>query len=167
VRQQGSTCFFLKRSPLEEAGCEAPSSPHRSECELKVLALAGESSYEFGMGKKVLFVDDDDNWRSKVSSSLKGAGHEVLAAKDATQAMLQAEDAKLGLIILDLDLGGEDGLMLMKFLKRNHPGVPIILFSDTEHDEEAIKAMLLQGAHQYLRKGSTEELIKAVRRSFR
>jgi DNA-binding response OmpR family regulator len=132
-----------------------------------VLALTDGAYYEFGMGKKVLFVDDDENWRGKVSNSLKSAGHDVLAAKDATQAMLQAEEAKLGLIILDLDLGGEDGLMLMKFLKRNHPGVPIILFSETEHDEEEVKAMLLLGAHQYLRKGSMEELIKAVRRSFR
>ena len=57
--------------------------------------------------------------------------------------------------------------MLMKFLRRNHPGVPLILFSETEHDEEAVKAMLLQGAHQYLRKGGMKELIKAVRRSFR
>jgi DNA-binding response OmpR family regulator len=119
------------------------------------------------MGNQVLFVDDDENWRARVTSSLRGAGHNVLAAKDATDAMLQAEKAKLGLIILDVDLGGEDGLMLMKFLKRNYPGVPVILFSDTEHDEETVKAMLLQGAHQYLRKGSIEELLKAVRRSFR
>jgi DNA-binding response OmpR family regulator len=119
------------------------------------------------MGKKILFVDDDENWRVKVASSLKGTGHEVLAAKDATEAMLQAETGKLGLIVLDLDLAGEDGLVLMKFLRRNHPDVPVILFSDTEHDEEAVKGMLLQGAHQYLRKGSTEELVRAVRRSFR
>lgn len=125
------------------------------------------SAYKFVMGNQILLVDDDDNWRVRATTSLKGAGHNVLPAKDATEAMIQAEKAKLGLIILDVDLGGEDGLMFMKFLKRNYPGVPIILSSDTEHDEEAVKAMLLQGAHQYLRKGSIEELLKAARRSFR
>ncbi len=119
------------------------------------------------MGKKILLVDDDEDWRVRAASSLKSVGHDVLVAKDATEAMVQADSAKLGLIVLETDLGGEDGLVLMKFLKRNSPGVPIILTSATEHDEEAVKAMLLQGAHQYLRKGSIEELVKAVRRSFR
>ncbi len=57
--------------------------------------------------------------------------------------------------------------MLMNFVKRDHPGVPIILFSETGHDEEQVEAMLLLGAHPYRRKGSMEELIQAVRRSFR
>ena len=119
------------------------------------------------MEKKILFVDDDEHWRSLVSITLKGVGHDVLTAKDASEGMWLSEDHKLGLIILDLDLGGESGLMLMKFLRRNHPDVPIILFTGKEHDEEAIKKMLLQGAAQYLKKGSMEELVKAVRRSFR
>ena len=57
--------------------------------------------------------------------------------------------------------------MLMKFLKRHHPCVPIILFSETDHDEEQVKATLLLGAHPYRCKGSMKELIKAVRTSFK
>lgn len=119
------------------------------------------------MGKKILFVDDDEHWRSVVGITLKGVGHDVLTAKDASEAMRLCEGSDLGLIILDLDLDGENGLMLMKFLRRNQPDVPILLFTGMEHDEEAVKRMLFQGASQYLKKGSMDELVKAVRRSFR
>ncbi len=119
------------------------------------------------MEKKILFVDDEEDWRTVVSATLKSAGHEVLAARDASEAMRLSEGASLGLIILDLNLAGESGAMLMRFLRRNHPGVPFLIYTGLEHDEEAVSKLLLQGASQYLRKGPMEELVKAVNRSFR
>jgi DNA-binding response OmpR family regulator len=114
------------------------------------------------MQKKVLFVDDDETWRKRVVASLGQAGYEVLAAKDATEAMALAESNPLGLIILDVNLDGENGLMLLKFLRRNHPGIPIMLFSCIEHDDAAVRSMLEMGADQYLPKSSIDELIVAV-----
>lgn len=114
------------------------------------------------MGKKVLFVDDEEEWRMIVGTSLGSAGFQVLVAKDATDAMQKAEGAELGLILLDLNLGGENGMMLMKFLRLNHPGVPIVLYTGTEHDDAQVLEMLSLGVHQYLQKGSMEELILNV-----
>ena len=119
------------------------------------------------MGKKILFVDDEEDWREIVAATLKGVGHEVMTAKDASEAMQLSEGVKLGLIILDLNLAGENGVMLMRFLRRNHPEVPILVYTGMQHDEAAVKSMLLQGAAQYLRKGSMDDLVKAVTRSFR
>jgi DNA-binding NtrC family response regulator len=119
------------------------------------------------MAKKVLYVDDEADWRSIVASTLKNVGHDVLTASDATEAMQLSEGAQLGLIILDLNLGGEDGLVLMRFLKRNHPDVPILIYTGLEHDVAAVNRMRMQGAVQYLRKGPMEELTRAVQRSFR
>jgi DNA-binding response OmpR family regulator len=81
--------------------------------------------------------------------------------------MKLADGAQLGLIILDMDLAGEDGLSLMHYLRRNHPGVPVVIYTGLEHDEEAIKNILRHGATQYVRKGTLEELVQAVRRLFR
>lgn len=110
----------------------------------------------------MLYVDDDKDWRDAVATSLQDAGHDVLTAKDATQAMLLTEGVEFGLIILDLDLDGEDGLMLMRFLKRNQPDAPIILYTGLSHDDDAILEMLRQGAHQYVRKGPLADLHQAV-----
>ena len=117
--------------------------------------------------KKILYVDDEQTWREMVAEALKAVGHEVLTAKDASEAMEQSDGINLGLIILDLNLAGESGLMLMRFLRRNHPTIPILLYTGQDHDEERVRSMLLQGAAQYLRKGTMKELVQAVGRSFR
>ena len=80
----------------------------------------------------------------------------------AGEAVLQKDDIDLSLIVLDLDLGGENGLMLMKHLKRHHPDAPIIIYTGMEPDEPAIRRMRDQGADQCLRKGTMSELVAAV-----
>ena len=118
-------------------------------------------------GKKILYVDNDKDWRDVVTVTFQDAGYEVLTAKDATEAMLLTDGVKLGLIILDLNLDGEDGLTLLEFLKCNQPAVPVILFTGLNHDDEAIQEMLRQGAHQYVRKGPLAELHQAVQAAVR
>jgi hypothetical protein len=43
--------------------------------------------------------------------------------------MRKAAGSRLGLMIVDEDLAGESGIMLTKFLRRNHPGVPTMLYT--------------------------------------
>lgn len=117
--------------------------------------------------KKILFVDDEEEWRTVVAAALSEIGHEILTAADASEAMRLMEGVSLGLIILDLNLAGESGLTLMKYLRHNQPGVPVLLYTGLEHDEGTVEAMRQAGADQYLRKGPMEDLVGAVRRSFR
>lgn len=119
------------------------------------------------MDAKVLFIDDDAAWREIALAALQDAGYQVVAAQDASEAMEKADGLNLGLIILDLNLAGESGLSFMKYLRHNHPDVPILLFTGMEHDDSAVRAMLDQGADQYLRKSSIEELIVTVGTYFR
>jgi DNA-binding response OmpR family regulator len=119
------------------------------------------------MVKKVLFIDDDPDWREVALSCLQDAGYEVIAAKDASEALEKAVGADLGLIILDLNLAGESGLTFMQYLKHNLPDVPILLFTGMDHDDSTVRAMLDQGADQYLRKTGTAELIVTVGTYFR
>lgn len=124
--------------------------------------------YEFPMGrKKILYVDDENDWRRMVSTFFKVAGYQVVTAKDGSEALAETEGVGLGAIILDVNLAGEDGIMLMKYLNHNHPDVPIILYTGLPHDDESIQVLLAAGAHQYLRKGSMGELLKCVQELYR
>jgi DNA-binding response OmpR family regulator len=119
------------------------------------------------MGTKILFIDDDKSWLDLAGGSLQAAGYNVVTAQNASQAMELAQDAQLGLIILDLNLDGESGLTFMTYLKKNNPEVPILILTSMEHDDSTVRTMLDQGGDQYLRKGSMEELIVTVGAYFR
>ena len=114
------------------------------------------------MSKQVLLIDDDQGWLRLATLTLQNAGYSVLGALNASEALQVADGPQLGLIVLDLNIAGESGLILMKFLKRNHPEVPVLLCTALEHDDTTIRAMLDMGADQYLHKGTMEEFLVTV-----
>jgi len=72
------------------------------------------------------------------------------------------KSVNLDAIILDVNLGGENGLLLMDLLKEKNRKVPILVYSGMDHDQQAVRTMLRQGAHHYLRKGSMSELCETL-----
>jgi CheY-like chemotaxis protein len=113
--------------------------------------------------KRILFVDDEGDWRFVAGACLQDAGFEVVTAKDLTEALQRLETPRLDGIVLDLNLAGENGLLLMEFLKQKHPGIPILIYTGYQHDDEAVQNMLKQGARKYLRKGSMTELCDTLK----
>ena len=110
----------------------------------------------------ILYVDDEKHWRDRVSACLAEAGFDVLAASDGSEAMRKAAGSPLGLMIVDEDLAGESGLMLTRFLRRNHPGVPTMLYTSNEHDPHGTLDLMHQGADRCLPKGSMTDLLANV-----
>lgn len=112
--------------------------------------------------RKILLVDDEQHWRDKVRTSLANAGFDVLSASDGSEAMARAADPDMGLMIVDEDLAGESGLMLSRFLRRNHPGVPTVIFTDTKQAVGKNLEMRRQVADQCVTKDCVEELVAKV-----
>jgi two-component system NtrC family response regulator len=112
----------------------------------------------------VLFVDDEIEMCFMVSNLLKQYGYNVYTAENADVALNLADAGKFSAMILDVNLAGEDGFKLMTFLHRNNPGVPIIIYTGSYHDDETIQKALKEGATKYLCKGGpTDELIETLR----
>ncbi|MGD0262086.1 MAG: response regulator [Verrucomicrobiota bacterium] len=114
------------------------------------------------MAKEILFVDDTSDWRFMVGAWLHGAGYVVVTAKDSREALKQVEQGEPDLAIVDVDLAGEDGITLVKPIKQKHASLPVILYTGLSHDDDTILRFMREGAHQYVRKGKMEDLIKAV-----
>jgi CheY-like chemotaxis protein len=114
------------------------------------------------MGKRILCVDDDHNWRLILETILKEAGYETRTAADPSQALVELEVFEPELLVLDLDIAGENGLMLLKFVKQNHPATRIMLYTGMDQDGEAIMAALDLGANSYVKKGSPDDLLREV-----
>jgi CheY-like chemotaxis protein len=112
--------------------------------------------------KKILFVDDEQDWRLVVGNFLEEAGFQVETAKDATEALRRMEILEPEGIVLDLNLGGENGLLVMELFKQKHPCVPILVYTGMDLEPPVIHSILQQGAKQYLRKGSMKELCETL-----
>lgn len=116
------------------------------------------------MAGTVLFVDDEIEMCFMVSNLLKHHGYTVYTAENAEVALNLADAGKFSAMILDVNLAGEDGFKLMSFLHRNNPGVPIILYTGSYHDDAVVQKALKDGATLYLHKGGPmDELVEALR----
>jgi DNA-binding response OmpR family regulator len=115
-----------------------------------------------GTKQTILFVDDEKSWRDQVSASLTEAGYAVLSAVDGSEAMHKAADASLDMMIVDEDLAGESGVMLTRFLRRNHPDVPTLLYTTNRLDPREVPDIRQQVADRCLPKGNMTDLIANV-----
>ena len=79
-------------------------------------------------GERVLIVDDDADIRDSTGEYLAGHGFRTAFAADGQQ-MREAVDAGApDVVLLDLNLPGEDGLSLARWLRRHHD-VAIIMIT--------------------------------------
>lgn len=118
-----------------------------------------------GLSKKtILLVDDEADWCARASDCLAKAGYDVMVAADASEAMLRAEEPRVGLIIVDDRLGNESGFMLMRFLHKNFPEKPTVLYTSFEYDDAMVLQIIDHGADQCVPRGSLDELIVTVSR---
>lgn len=117
------------------------------------------------MGRRILFVDDEPEWRLIPGTALRDAGYDVITAKDVFETGLQSYGMKLDLIVLDVNLGRENAPGLMRLLKEGHPGVPILLYTALEREDTAVQTLIKEGAHGYLRKGAMKELLEGVKQA--
>lgn len=107
-------------------------------------------------------VEDNDDLRASLVEVLQGVGHKVTGfscAEDLDDSAAEAFD----LMILDLNLPGEDGLSLAERLKHAQPNLRVIMMTTRTTLDDRVKGYDV-GADLYLPKPAVEEeLLAAVR----
>jgi len=101
----------------------------------------------------VLIVDDEADIRDIISDLLTDEGYSSRTAHDADNAFAAVEAAAPDLIILDIWLQGSrmDGIEILKSVKRDNPGIPIVIISGHGNIEVAVAAVQ-QGAYDFIEK---------------
>lgn len=101
----------------------------------------------------ILVVDDEEDIRDLISDLLRDEGHDARSAHDADSAFAEIEHAPPDLIILDIWLQGSkmDGIEILKSVKRDNPGIPIVIISGHGNIEVAVAAVR-QGAYDFIEK---------------
>lgn len=112
----------------------------------------------------LLIVDDDEEIRSLLKQYLEKSNFKVTTAANGRQMRAALSAGTVDLIVLDLMLPHEDGLMLCRELNatQTHP-IPILML--TARNEEADRILGLEmGADDYLTKPfATRELLARIR----
>jgi DNA-binding response OmpR family regulator len=111
----------------------------------------------------VLVVDDDPTVSDVVRRYLEQDGYRVRLAADGLAALAAVAAETPDLVVLDLMLGGIDGLEVCRRLRREHPDLPVVML--TALGEEADRVVGLEvGADDYVTKPfSPRELVLRVR----
>ena len=114
---------------------------------------------------RILVIDDDDDVRETLKLHLEGAGYNVLEAEDGEVGIniLRSEDnmINVGLILCDIRMPKVNGVECVDFLKKEAPGVPVVMVTAFPDTEMAI-AFLNKGVKDYLVKPVEKEKLLGV-----
>src|SRR5438105_13320926 len=117
-------------------------------------------------GYTVLVVDDEPPIRRFLRTSLSAAGHRVVTAEDAAEALKMLAGEKPDVLILDLGLPDRSGLDVIAEI-RSRSTVPIIVLSARSDERAKVEALDL-GADDYVAKPfGIAELMARIRAALR
>ncbi len=114
---------------------------------------------------RLIIVDDQPLVREIVREILRDAPEIVVVgeAGDGEEMMAVLARQACDLLLLDISLPGRSGFELLRFLRANLPGMPVLMLS-THSDDHYITRALTEGAAGYLQKRhAADRLVDTIR----
>lgn len=116
------------------------------------------------MSLRILLVDDDSSVRRLLRATLPAEGFDVVEAAGGEEALALAAEAAPDLVLLDWAMPGLSGGDVLRRLKSEHRGVPVIILTAKHEPSYRAEAESL-GADTFLTKPfSPLELLATVER---
>jgi DNA-binding response OmpR family regulator len=117
--------------------------------------------------QNILVVEDNPTIGAGLVTALEHERFDVRHVESAEDAVLALQARAPDLVICDIMLPGQDGLSLMRQIKADYPGIPVIML--TAKSEEIDRVMGLEmGADDYVTKPfSVREVIARVKARLR
>jgi NtrC-family two-component system response regulator AlgB len=114
---------------------------------------------------RVLVIDDEESIRKMLRVCLEGAGYRVMLAPNGEAGVAAAKRAPPDVALVDLRLGGMDGIAVTRALAQDVPGAVVIIMTAYATIDNAVDAMRA-GAADYLPKPFTPaQVLHAVRKA--
>src|SRR5213082_2501353 len=89
---------------------------------------------------RILLVDDDRELIDLLAFALKRAGLEPIAAHDGSAALRLYEEREPDLVVLDINLGGQSGLDVLRDLRRRGQ-LPVIMLTALDSEEDKVRGL--------------------------
>lgn len=112
---------------------------------------------------RVLTVDDEPAITELLSMALRYEGWEPTTAASGLEAVRAARETKPDVAILDMMLPDFDGLEVMRRIRADQPGLPVIFLTAKDDVEDRINGLTAGGDDYVTKPFSLEELIARLR----
>lgn len=110
---------------------------------------------------EILIVDDEKIIRDATLQIVEDADHYAEVAVDGKSALEAVRDGDFDAVLLDLNLGPDNGLEVLAEIQKKRPGLPVVVFTAAATISSAVEAMRL-GALDFLEKPFTVEQLHLV-----
>ncbi len=102
--------------------------------------------------KRILVIEDNPDLAYGLRNNLEIEGYEVEVAKDGTRGLARARSApNPDLVVLDLMLPGMDGFRVLRALREEGHGVPVLILTARGEEADKVRGLRL-GADDYVTK---------------
>jgi PAS domain S-box-containing protein len=152
--EEGTTVkIWLPRAPVEQSARPASQAKEQVRSDEPTRKMT------------ILLVDDHDQVRGTTAALLEDAGHEVLQARNAAEALdlLEKDNSCCKMIVSDYAMPSMSGVELVKQARDLYPAIPAVIitgYADTESISDRPDDVLLLG-----KPFSPEQLEKAVQQA--
>lgn len=109
----------------------------------------------------IIVVEDHDALRDITVETLRTIGHQVVGVDCAEELVEIAHTMHIDLMLIDLNLPGEDGISLARRIRQNQPDIGIIMLTARGKVSEKLQGYE-NGADIYLTKPTTMEELGAA-----
>jgi len=106
------------------------------------------------MRKKILVIDDDDDFLSELHETLILSGYDTIAVNDGSAAFRIAREVKPDLILVDIRMNGLNGFQVADKLNQyvETSDIPVVAMSGHFTEEEHLHLMDILGIKALIRK---------------
>ncbi len=113
---------------------------------------------------RITIFEDNDPLRQLLTSVFESGDKFVLtgAYADATDIINDLKQDKPGMVLMDIDMPGTNGLQALKLIKQYDPAIKVVMHTVFEDNDKIFEA-ICSGADGYLLKSATErELVQSL-----
>jgi DNA-binding NtrC family response regulator len=113
----------------------------------------------------ILVADDDPVVRASCRRILEGEGHRVRLCTSTQEALAELAREACHLLLVDVIMPEYDGLYLIGHVRRDRPGLPILVMSGYPTPETIASGQRMGATHFIAKPFTPEELSAAVARA--
>ncbi|HKJ02303.1 MAG TPA: response regulator, partial [Longimicrobiales bacterium] len=111
---------------------------------------------------RVLFVDDEDRFRTALTRRLRARGYDVVDVDNGEEAVRRVRaDAQIDIAVLDLKMPGMDGIQTLREMRAFNPAIQAVMLTGHGSLDSAKEAGRLE-AFKYLEKPCELEELSAI-----